>query len=42
MPRLGTLYRCPVCRLELVLDPKTQKMQIAPLDGVDDERKSKK
>jgi len=36
MPRVGTLYRCPVCRLELDVDPDTHKMRVAPLDRAAD------
>jgi len=33
-PEPGRVYRCPVCRLELVLDPGTNRMNVAPLaDG---------
>jgi len=31
-PRYGDRYRCHVCRLELQLDPVTQKLTLAPLD----------
>ena len=30
-PRVGVIYRCPICRLEFVLDPQTNKLQVAPL-----------
>jgi rubredoxin len=30
-PRQGVIYRCHVCRLELVLDPKKNKLVLAPL-----------
>ena len=30
-PRPGIVYRCPVCRLELVVDEKTGKLTVAPL-----------
>jgi hypothetical protein len=26
LPKSGTIYRCPVCRLELVFDPLRKKM----------------
>jgi predicted SprT family Zn-dependent metalloprotease len=33
-PRLDTIYRCLICRLELVLDQKTDRLTLAPLhDG---------
>jgi hypothetical protein len=31
VPRVGVVYRCPVCRLELVRDEETGKLTIAPL-----------
>jgi len=34
-PRQGQHYRCHVCRLELVLDPRTNALDIVPIDGVD-------
>ncbi len=37
MPRPGALYRCHVCRLELMLDPGTAKLTVAPLRD-DDQR----
>jgi hypothetical protein len=42
-PRLGVQYRCHVCRLELVLDAKSQRLVLAPLssDFVDDPRRTK-
>jgi hypothetical protein len=30
-PRPGSYYRCHVCRLELVLDPYTNKFVVRPL-----------
>ena len=30
MPRYGVVYRCPVCRLELVLSRVTEKLVVAP------------
>jgi rubredoxin len=30
-PRPNVVYRCNVCRLELVVDPETGKMTLAPL-----------
>lgn len=32
-PRPGIIYRCPVCRLELVTDPASGKMTVAPMPG---------
>jgi hypothetical protein len=29
-------YRCHVCRLELVVDPKTDKLTVSPLDSDND------
>ena len=31
-PRLGALYRCHVCRLELVLDAKGEQLTVAPIE----------
>ena len=31
-PRLGTPYRCHVCRLELMFDRDTARMAVAPLE----------
>jgi hypothetical protein len=28
---MGALYRCHICRLELVLDPDTRKLTVAPI-----------
>lgn len=30
-PRMGVTYRCPICRLELVVDPDRGKMTLAPM-----------
>lgn len=30
-PRPGVVYRCHVCRLELVFSPKTNKLVLAPI-----------
>jgi len=36
VPRFGTFYRCHICRLELVLDPTTNHLTVAPMrDGED-------
>ena len=36
MPRPDVRYRCPVCRLELVLDRATKNLTVAPLDSSPD------
>ena len=36
-PRPGVTYRCPICRLELILDPQRGRMVVAPLRGEPDE-----
>jgi hypothetical protein len=40
MPRPGVIYRCHVCRLELVKDPYADQMAIAPLPSDDASKKS--
>jgi hypothetical protein len=30
-PRPDALYRCHICRLELVLDPRTERLDVAPM-----------
>jgi hypothetical protein len=35
-PRIGVIYRCHVCRIELVLNPDTERLEVLPLR--DDER----
>ena len=35
MPSPHTVYRCHVCRLELVVDPSDNKLALAPLDSRD-------
>ena len=32
VPRPGTVYRCSVCRLELIVDEAASRMTVAPLD----------
>jgi hypothetical protein len=32
-PRRGTVYRCSVCRLELVIDETSGRMTVAPLSA---------
>jgi len=39
MPRVGLRYRCHICRLELMVDPRTEKLVLAPIAG-DDPQKS--
>jgi predicted SprT family Zn-dependent metalloprotease len=36
-PRRGVIYRCHVCRLELILDESTGKMTVAPLPTTRDD-----
>jgi hypothetical protein len=31
LPRLGVVYRCPVCRLELAFDPTLNEMRPSSL-----------
>ena len=40
-PRLNTTYRCHVCRLELVIDPKTDKLVVAPIEDAAPEAKTR-
>jgi len=37
VPRPGARYRCHVCRLELTLDPTTNKLTVTPVDSARDE-----
>ena len=37
-PRLNQLYRCHICRLELVVDPTTEKLTAAPIRDDDRDR----
>jgi hypothetical protein len=37
-PRPGAAYRCHICRLELVLDPKTDHFTVAPMRDDEDEK----
>jgi hypothetical protein len=30
-PRVGAIYRCHICRLELVVDPMLGRLTLAPL-----------
>jgi hypothetical protein len=34
-PRPNVIYRCPVCRLELVVDPDQERLIVAPMPGID-------
>jgi hypothetical protein len=34
LPRPGTVYRCHVCRLELMIDEATNKLTIPPFDDL--------
>lgn len=36
-PRPGVIYRCHVCRLELVLDTLTEKLVLAPVEDTPSE-----
>lgn len=40
MPEQNRVYRCHVCRLELVLDGSTQTMTVAPLPTTRNRRKT--
>jgi hypothetical protein len=31
LPRPNVIYRCHVCRLELIIDPATSKLVLAPM-----------
>jgi hypothetical protein len=37
-PRAGQIYRCHICRLELVLDPTNGKLTVAPFPSDRDEK----
>jgi DNA-directed RNA polymerase subunit RPC12/RpoP len=39
---LGTVYRCPVCRVELMVDPRTDRIVLGPgvHDDLNDPRRS--
>jgi hypothetical protein len=39
-PRPRTVYRCHVCRLELILDESTHKLTVAPFPGERDQTPS--
>jgi len=36
LPRVGAIYRCPICRIELVVDTRTSKMKVAPIAAAAD------
>jgi hypothetical protein len=38
-PRVGSVYRCHICRLELAVDPKTDKLTIAPMRADEPDQK---
>jgi predicted Zn-ribbon and HTH transcriptional regulator len=31
LPRVNVVYRCPICRLELVADLRSRKLMLAPI-----------
>jgi hypothetical protein len=39
MPRLGAVYRCHVCRIELTADPATGRLIPTPLDDSEPAKK---
>jgi transposase-like protein len=36
-PRPGARYRCHICRLELMLDRQTNRLQVTPIDEANDD-----
>jgi hypothetical protein len=34
-PRIGQVYRCHICRLELVLDANTKKLTVTPIPAIE-------
>jgi hypothetical protein len=38
-PRSGVIYRCHVCRLELLFDADTQRLAVRPFPDPEPERK---
>ena len=40
-PRPGTRYRCHICRLELTLDPATNRLTVTPMDAGQEDKPSK-
>jgi hypothetical protein len=41
-PRLGTRYRCHICRLELMLDPEKVRLAVAPMQPDEPNKKNRK
>ena len=41
-PRAGGRYRCHICRLDLALDPTTDKLTVAPLRNDEPDLKNRK
>ncbi len=41
-PRPNSCYRCHICRLELVLDPQTERLVVAPVREDDADRTPRK
>lgn len=41
-PREGVVYRCPICRLELTVDPDTKRFAVAPFAAIDDDHKNRR
>jgi len=39
---VGTVYRCAVCRLELIVDEETMRMKVVPLAQADEASQDKK
>jgi hypothetical protein len=37
-PRIGASYRCHICRLELTLDPETERLTVAPIRHDENEK----
>ena len=42
LPRVGIVYRCHVCRIELIFDDPTQKLVLAPFAPENDKRDGEK
>ncbi len=40
-PRRDVLYRCHVCRLELVFDPESNKLIVAPIEDSEKDRRDR-
>jgi hypothetical protein len=41
-PRFDARYRCHICRLELVVDPVTNKLVVAPMPNEESGEKKKR